>query len=138
MQYILMIAMGTAVGAWLVIGRIARNPTRSPAVLAGCARSGADHGAKLQADRLYAIGLEALRNNEFEHAASVLAVAAERGHARAQLHYGVLCEHGIGVPEDIERARSLYQDAGAQGDADANFRLQVVDLLKARGARARQ
>lgn len=135
MQYALFVAMGTAVGACLIAGRIAgRSSTRNVAALGSGAQTVADMGAKLQVDRLHAIGLEALRNNEFEQAARALALAAARGHARAQLHYGVLCEHGIGVPADIERARSLYREAGAQGDVDAHFRLQVVDLLRAREA----
>jgi TPR repeat protein len=88
--------------------------------------------SKLQVDHLYALGLAALRNRQFEQAANTLALAASRGHARAQLHYGVLCEHGIGVPVNIERARLLYQEAGAMGDVDARFRLQVLDLVRVR------
>lgn len=126
-------------GGWLIAGRMARNSTRRVSALPdGAVQASAPQGMKLQTDRLHAIALEALRNNEFEQAARALALAAARGHTRAQLHYGVLCEHGIGVPVDIERARGLYQEAGAQGDRDAHFRLQVVDLLQAAGADPRR
>jgi TPR repeat protein len=126
---------GFAIAAWLLAARLGRRePASSAEAHASMPQTAPGAAGKLQVEHLYALGLEALRNNQFEQAARTLALAAARGHARAQLHYGVLCEHGIGVPVDIERARGLYQEAGAQGDVDAHFRLQVVEVLQARAA----
>lgn len=79
-----------------------------------------------ETERLYCVGLESLRNDEFERAARDLGLAAERGHARAQLYFGVLREQGLGLQADLESARQWYRRAAAQGDADAYSRLRVI------------
>jgi TPR repeat protein len=83
-------------------------------------------GVHPRSEHLYVLGLEAFRNNRFQQAARTLALAAELGHARAQLHFGLLCEHGIGLDVNLERAHHWYRRAAGQGDADAYFRLRVV------------
>lgn len=79
-----------------------------------------------ETERLYCAGLDLLRNDDFERAARELGLAAERGHARAQLYFGVLREQGLGVQADLESARQWYRRAAAQGDADAYSRLRVL------------
>jgi TPR repeat protein len=60
-----------------------------------------------------------------------LGLAAERGHARAQLYFGLLREQGLGVQADLESARQWYRRAAAQGDADAYSRLRVLSDTQA-------
>lgn len=52
----------------------------------------------------------------------ILQENTERGNTRCQVLLGDLYEHGIGVPQDIPHARSLYLLA-AQTDVTANFYL---------------
>jgi TPR repeat protein len=116
--------------AWFFVARTGKRSAENNAAAPACVIEAAPGAAaRLQIEHLYTLGLDALRGNQFEQAAHILALAAQRGHTRALLHYGVLCEHGIGVPADLERARGLYEQACAQGDVDARFRLQVVNAM---------
>jgi TPR repeat protein len=52
--------------------------------------------------------------------------AAEQGDAAAQYNLGVMCENGIGVPQDHIEAAKWYCMAAAQGDADSQRCLAML------------
>ncbi len=56
------------------------------------------------------------------------ALACEAGQARACANWGLMFEHGLGVPADLERALSLYADACDRDDATACAQLGVATL----------
>ena len=57
-----------------------------------------------------------------------LSAAAERGHLEAQYQTGYCYENGIGVPVNIERAKTWYSKAAARGHAEARTRVNVKGL----------
>lgn len=58
----------------------------------------------------------------------LLEAAAASGNATAQVTLGKLLSDGRDVPQDLDRARSLYQSAADQGDMDAVYCLGVLAL----------
>ena len=49
-------------------------------------------------------------------------LAAEQGHAQAQLNLGILYDNGLGVKQDYAEAIRWYRQAAAQGNAQAQFK----------------
>jgi TPR repeat protein len=118
-------AAGAALVAWLLSRRL-------KAMSRADAPPNVEHArAERETEWLYCTGLEALRADEFERAARDLGLAAERGHARAQLYFGLMRELGLGVQADLESARQWYRRAAALGDADAYSRLRMLAEMRA-------
>jgi len=57
-----------------------------------------------------------------------LDAAQNSGHARAEYNLGVMLETGDGVPKDLEAAIHWYRDAAAQGDPNAEEKLQTLTM----------
>lgn len=55
-----------------------------------------------------------------------LQIAAMAHHAIAEYHLGTMYETGNGVPKDIGRAKALYAQSAASGDAAAAARLKAL------------
>ncbi|MBA84221.1 SEL1-like repeat protein [Thalassobius sp. S69A] len=59
-------------------------------------------------------------------AAQVYLLAADQGHLEAQTSLGVLYQNGQGVPQDLERARALYEGPADAGLARAQNNLGLL------------
>jgi len=57
-----------------------------------------------------------------------LDAAQNSAHARAEYNLGIMLETGDGVPTDLEAAIHWYKDAAAQGDANAEEKLQTLSM----------
>jgi TPR repeat protein len=66
-----------------------------------------------------------VRSN-IQRAARWYAKAAEQGLASAMYDYGVILEHGMGVPVDAAGARAWYEKAATQGYAPAREALAML------------
>ena len=58
-----------------------------------------------------------------KEAAEWFARAHETGHVAAANHLGELYRDGVGVPRQLDKARSIFQQAAEQGDANAMYNL---------------
>jgi TPR repeat protein len=67
--------------------------------------------------------LEAFKAKDYAKAFSEWKVSAEAGFADAQFDLGVLYAHGLGVPQDLDRAERWYRRSAEQGNRDAEFAL---------------
>lgn len=72
----------------------------------------------------FAAGASAFERKDYSGAAEWLRVAAFKGHAKAQLFYGLLWEEGLGVERDEERAVAWYERAAGQGIPEAHEALK--------------
>ena len=61
-------------------------------------------------------GLEAFKAKDYAKAFSEWKVSAEAGFADAQFDLGVLYAHGLGVPQDLDRAERWYRRSAEQGN----------------------
>ncbi|MDF2477742.1 MAG: Sel1 repeat [Sphingobacterium sp.] len=52
--------------------------------------------------------------------------ASNQGQKYAQYDLGFLYDKGIGVPQDIEKAKELWQQAAAQGVGSAKVALEIM------------
>lgn len=74
----------------------------------------------------YDTAMAAFDRGAYAEALPRLVALAEAGHAPAQNTLGVMHDHGLGVPADIDRAVAWFQRAAAQGDAKAQANLGVL------------
>jgi TPR repeat protein len=81
---------------------------------------GAAHAASLRA------GIAAFNRENFNAAAVILGLLAERGDARAQFYLGFMYEGGRGVPQDYATAVYWYKRAANQGETTAQYRLALL------------
>lgn len=93
-----------------------------------------DPAAEFPAE-LHAIGLRALQEKDLRGAARWLRLAAERGHAPAQLALGNLLLDGIGVPANPAEGVAWVRRAALQGEPAAQTRLGLL-LASGRGVGA--
>jgi TPR repeat protein len=68
-------------------------------------------------------GLEAYSRGDYTTALREWRPVAERGHADAQYHLGMLYDFRKGVPQDFAMAREWYEKAASQGHAGAQTNL---------------
>jgi TPR repeat protein len=68
-------------------------------------------------------GLFASRKGDYVTAFREFRRLAEKGHAKAQLHMGMMYEMGLGIKQDLPEAAKWYQRAAIQGDRDAQKKL---------------
>jgi TPR repeat protein len=64
--------------------------------------------------------------HNLQHSARWYAKAAEQGLPSAMYDYGVVLEHGMGVPVDVAAARRWYEKAAAEGFERADEALATV------------
>ena len=62
----------------------------------------------------------------YSEAFKFCSVAAEQGHAEAQINLGYMYQYGKGVKQYYFKAFELYQKAAEQGDASAQNNLGVM------------
>jgi S1-C subfamily serine protease len=77
-----------------------------------------------------AAGVDAFRNGwtayergDYTQALDAWLPLARQGHVSAQINLAVMYDHGIGVPQDVERALSWYQAAAREDSAIAQYNL---------------
>lgn len=73
-------------------------------------------------------GLFASHKGDYVTAFREFRSLAEKGHAKAQLHLGIMYEMGLGVKQDYSEASKWYQQAAIQGDKEAQKKL--VEMRK--------
>jgi hypothetical protein len=71
-------------------------------------------------------GVNALKNNDFDGAASHFHEAAVNGDTVAQFYLGLLCENGKGVDQDCMQAMKWYRKAAEKGLTDAQIKLGAI------------
>ena len=67
-------------------------------------------------------------------AVAVFGTGAAHGHAPSMRNLGLLYERGQGVAQDYAKAREWYEKAAANGNADAEARLESLPISEAAGA----
>ena len=68
-------------------------------------------------------GLEAYEEKDYKTALRRFKPLAEKGHADAQYHLGLMYAKGRGVPQNDETAMKWYRLAGKRGHAEAQYHL---------------
>lgn len=68
-------------------------------------------------------GLYASHKGDYVTAFREFRSLAEKGHAKAQLHLGIMYEMGLGVRQDYPEASKWYQQSAIQGEQEAQRRL---------------
>lgn len=80
-------------------------------------------GAK--ADALSA-GMRAFARHDYDRAASLLVVEAERGSPAAQTYLGYMYQYGLGVPQNYVLAATWLHQAAEQGEPTGQFLLGLL------------
>lgn len=86
-----------------------------------------DHSHTAQANRLFAAGAQAFRQDQPDQAMHHWHEAALLGHERAQYNLGSGYASGTGLPRDFERAAYWWRQAALQGNTDALYNLGVLN-----------
>lgn len=68
-------------------------------------------------------GLNASHKGDYVTAFREFRSLAEKGHAKAQLHLGIMYEMGLGIKQDYTEASKWYQMAAIQGNSEAQKKL---------------
>ncbi len=76
----------------------------------------------------FQIGKNYYFEKNFTEAVKFLRMAAERGHAKAQLHVGYCCENGVGVIKDELEAVRWYEKSAKQGEPSGQSSLGICYL----------
>lgn len=71
-------------------------------------------------------GVRAELSGDYATAIAILGPLADQGDARAQLHMGVMCSNGQGIPKDYAKALYWYHLAATQGLAEAQYNIGVM------------
>jgi len=74
----------------------------------------------------YDDAVSALKRDDNALAARLFRSLAEKGHAGAQSHLGILYAHGEGVTQDYQVAGQWYRKAAEQGDERAQYNLGLM------------
>jgi hypothetical protein len=72
--------------------------------------------------------LAAFKRSDYPAAFREWLPLAEKEHANAQFHLGLMYENGLGVPQDYSRAASWYGKAASQGHKDSQNNLAFLYL----------
>lgn len=111
---ILMILMGSLAGSsWASVD------SPSPAPQAETANSSVS---------LFQSGVSAYEHKNYPVALKVFTELAEQGYAGAQLNLGIMYGTSAGVPKDYVQAAKWFYLAKANGEAQANEVIQLIEL----------
>lgn len=84
----------------------------------------------------YAAAIVAYTPFKYEKALKLMRKAAEKKHAPALFNLGYYYETGTFVKRDEKKARAFYEQASSCGDADAEFRLIMLDVKSGKAENA--
>ena len=80
------------------------------------------------ADMTPAVATSQNHRAEDEATAKEVRKSAEEGNASAQNRLGLLCEAGVGVPQDYRQAKEWFEKSAKQGHAGAQTNLGILYL----------
>jgi TPR repeat protein len=110
--------MARPAALWLALGMLAM-PLPASAQQPAPAAKDAASAQKLPADEAFKRGEKAYEEQNFAEAMRWYRMAADQGHASAQVHVGNLYTDGEGVSQDYAEALNWYRKAADQGDHEA-------------------